>query len=1084
MNDMKTNKKSIFLLTGLILISCVLVFKNFLFGGQVLAYTDIGSDTAAQYLMHYQTIINHLRDGSFSLWDFHNGVGINMFSLNLFDPFLLLLYGLGVLLGSEQIYGILVYMQILRMVLAGLVLYGYLSCFRLSEPGKVIGAYLYTFSGFMVVWGQHYQFGTIAILFPLLLLMVEKALKKRQWHLGVTVACALVSLCSMYFGYMQLMALGFYVLFRVAWEEKFFSKSGLKRIGAIYGSMILGIGMGMFQLLPSAMMIFGVSDRMEGDSLLTRVVEAMHPYDGAYYKTLFLRFFSSNLQGTNEFSGYQNYYEAPNVFFSVLFVIVAVQFVFLVFFTKNSAVSNAEPSNESPNTAITKNGNNELSNTAITKNENNEPSNTAIIKNINDKISTAAIAKNVNNELSNTVIAKNVNNNLSMAAGTVNVKQKRILGIACLTGVFLLLVPLGSLIFNGFAYPFSRHTFVCMPFFALMVAWVLDRMLLEHKGSRKLLVLAAFLGIGVYGTICLMEKSKLAFLLTGLTVVMNGTLWYLMKKNHKNVSEEKIQSSRCFQKPSDASSQLNISAKNQSDADVSNQLSINLENQSNVIVSNRYKRNQLILFAVFCFSIMGTMILDSYFSYSHERGVLEAAPSEYMEELYDSSVQEALAYLEKYDDSFYRVEKDYNVGNISDCLNALAQGYDGISTYNSTLNGNTAEFYKQLWPNMIFVNDDHFSFTNGKMDTFQASLLNVKYVLSKSGDFSAPGYTLLKQFDTIYLYENTMTSEPGKFYHKVITEETFEKEKDSLNQSAVLSEYLICDTLPEYTETDFKVQDYTETDFAVQNHAENDFAVQDYIGTDFINQNYAKKDITEEAGVSVVQNGGVTENVTIETGTTEISFEVNGFWADSANMDQNAEGGSIYRLEFDLQNHFGGRIYADAAGILTNLCSEEEIYHVSLVLPEHCSSVKIYDEILKEEATFQIENVKLYKEMLPDLTSLSDGISISQPEKDSLVTGTANVSEAGVLMLAIPYEDGWHAYVDGEETEIHKVNYGFSGIFLEAGEHTIRMEYKCPGFAAGVCCSIFFLLLTAAIWCCIVRKEKSSKRVHTALFLT
>ena len=93
--------------------------------------------------MHYQTIINHLQEGSFSLWDFNNGFGINMFSLNMFDPFLLLLYLFGTLFGADKIYGMLIFLQILRIVLAGLSLYGFLSCFALSEKSKLLSAYAY-----------------------------------------------------------------------------------------------------------------------------------------------------------------------------------------------------------------------------------------------------------------------------------------------------------------------------------------------------------------------------------------------------------------------------------------------------------------------------------------------------------------------------------------------------------------------------------------------------------------------------------------------------------------------------------------------------------------------------------------------------------------------------------------------------------------------------------------------------------------------------------------------------------------------------------------------------------------------------
>lgn len=151
MKKTQVNKKSILCIGGLLVISCLFVFKNFLFGNQILAYTDIGSDTYDQYLMHYQGIINHIRDGNFSLWDFTNGYGVNMFTYNLFDPFLLLLYLFGVLFGAEQIYGILVYWEILHILLAGITIYLFLSCFELSERAKVMASYLYALCGYMVV---------------------------------------------------------------------------------------------------------------------------------------------------------------------------------------------------------------------------------------------------------------------------------------------------------------------------------------------------------------------------------------------------------------------------------------------------------------------------------------------------------------------------------------------------------------------------------------------------------------------------------------------------------------------------------------------------------------------------------------------------------------------------------------------------------------------------------------------------------------------------------------------------------------------------------------------------------------------
>ena len=104
MSEAKTCRRTIMILTGVILVSGLIIFWKFIVGNQILAYTDIGSDTYDQYLMSYQTIINHLKTGNFSLWDFKNGYGSNLDAMNLYDPFLIMIYITGVLFSAEKIY--------------------------------------------------------------------------------------------------------------------------------------------------------------------------------------------------------------------------------------------------------------------------------------------------------------------------------------------------------------------------------------------------------------------------------------------------------------------------------------------------------------------------------------------------------------------------------------------------------------------------------------------------------------------------------------------------------------------------------------------------------------------------------------------------------------------------------------------------------------------------------------------------------------------------------------------------------------------------------------------------------------------
>lgn len=326
------------LVTFLLLASAVFIYRRFLFGDELWVFVglDIGSDTVQQYLHHYNTIINHIREGTFSFWDFNNGFGTNMFNLNMFDPALILVYALGVLFGPEHIAWYLVYMQIGQITLAGLVFYHYLSCFSFSKKTKCIAAYIYGLNGFLLVWGQHYQFGMAAVILPLLLWSVERCLRRQRFHPPMVLAVWLAAVYSTYLGYMMFVCLGFYILVRLFGMGKGSAKGKWRMLGILYGSMLLGIGMGAVVLFPSAFTIFGISGRLESQAgLFERIGNSLLPYKGIHYKTLFYKFFSSYLEGLTQvketnvlYTGAINYYEDPNVFCSTLFLVLGCQYVF------------------------------------------------------------------------------------------------------------------------------------------------------------------------------------------------------------------------------------------------------------------------------------------------------------------------------------------------------------------------------------------------------------------------------------------------------------------------------------------------------------------------------------------------------------------------------------------------------------------------------------------------------------------------------------------------------------------------------------------------------------------------------------
>ena len=83
-------------------------------------------------------------------------------------------------------------------------------------------------------------------------------------------------------------------------------------------------------------------------------------------------------------------------------------------------------------------------------------------------------------------------------------------------------------------------------------------------------------------------------------------------------------------------------------------------------------------------------------------------------------------------------------------------------------------------------------------------------------------------------------------------------------------------------------------------------------------------------------------------------------------------------------------------------------------------------------------------------------------EEGNHVSGMITTQQTGTLLLTIPYDDGWTVKVDGEETDTYRVGDALMGIDLEAGIHTIEMNFTPKGLWQGsmismVCISLYLL---------------------------
>jgi hypothetical protein len=93
-----------------------------------------------------------------------------------------------------------------------------------------------------------------------------------------------------------------------------------------------------------------------------------------------------------------------------------------------------------------------------------------------------------------------------------------------------------------------------------------------------------------------------------------------------------------------------------------------------------------------------------------------------------------------------------------------------------------------------------------------------------------------------------------------------------------------------------------------------------------------------------------------------------------------------------------------------------------------------------------------------------------------LITAT---SETRFLVLSEMYFNGWHAYVDGEETRLYRTNYLFRGIIVPPGTHRIEFRYRpwsatIGAVVSGVALIVVLLLL---LW----RRGNGARQPSTTL---
>ncbi len=91
--------------------------------------------------------------------------------------------------------------------------------------------------------------------------------------------------------------------------------------------------------------------------------------------------------------------------------------------------------------------------------------------------------------------------------------------------------------------------------------------------------------------------------------------------------------------------------------------------------------------------------------------------------------------------------------------------------------------------------------------------------------------------------------------------------------------------------------------------------------------------------------------------------------------------------------------------------------------------------------------------------------------------GSASFSQPCLLVAAVPYSEGWEAYIDGTKAEILKTNIMHMGLDVPEGDHYIEFVYHTPYLKLGAIISALSLVIFAVYILITV----NSSRVHGQL---
>ncbi|MBT2569439.1 YfhO family protein [Planococcus sp. ISL-110] len=360
----------------------------------------------------------------------------------------------------------------------------------------------------------------------------------------------------------------------------------------------------------------------------------------------------------------------------------------------------------------------------------------------------------------------------------------------------------------------------------------------------------------------------------------------------------------------------------------------------------------------------------------------------------------------------YRIEWMEGVRNNT----PIVQDFQGLSAYSSILNKSLLSFYLyDLQIDMGRESVSRYATLGNRANLY--SMLQGKYTIRPIRDNNIPfGFTEIRSSDNYAVYENDHVLPFARSTSTVYQEQQLAEMPVLMREQAMLSGIVLD-----------QAQD------AESLSINDDIKIGYEVATVGASYDGSILEVTEETGGLNLN----VENLMESDGDLFVSFHLETQAAD--------QGFTLQVNDYQTTRKSNQSVYKTFVDDITIRIPADK--QVKIRLPE---------------GSYELTGIQLHSETYEILQEQAD-----QPDRASnlIINGSkvtldyANAANDEYLKLSIPYEQGWRASVNGQETQVLKADYAFSAVPLEPGDNTISLTYQPPFFKPSLIISVLSALL-------------------------